>query len=127
MVSPRERISLEPGLIVDFFPSSWCIENNLLITAGRLDAGYHADLVFGVFNAGKSDVRLTIEFQLIRASFGWLGRNNMPVYSGVPPGAYIPQLETLRKREAELDQAETQLQQQRNEIHELRRELEGKR
>src|ERR1700687_2385715 len=35
VVSPRERISLEPGLIADFFPSSWCIENNLLITVAR--------------------------------------------------------------------------------------------
>ena len=79
-----------------------------------------------MFNAGRSGVPLTTEFQLIRATFGWLGRNNIPVYTGALPGAYIPQMEKLRKREVELDQFEENLRRQRSEIRRLRDELLGK-
>jgi deoxycytidine triphosphate deaminase len=127
VVSPRESISVAEGFIVDFYPSSWCVENKLVITAGRLDAGYTEDLVFGVYNAGRSPVVLTAQFQLIRATFGWLGRSNLPVYKGPPPGAYIPQMEELRKREAELDAAEDHLQRQRAQIQQAREKLFGKR
>ncbi len=125
VVSPRERISLSQGLIADFFPSSWCIENKLVLTSGRLDAGYTADLVFGVFNGGRTDVILTPDFQLARVTFGWLGRANIPIYGGQPPGAYIPQLNKLREREAALDTAEEELRKQRAEIAQLREELSG--
>ena len=123
VVSPRERITIDNGFVANFFPSSWCIENRLLVTAGRLDAGYEADLVFGVFNAGRSDVVLTNTFQLARVSFGWLGRGNIPVYVGNPPGAYIPELAKLRQREVELTGAEEDLRRQREEIVRLRNEL----
>ena len=123
VVSPRERITIEGGFVADFFPSSWCIENRLVVTAGRLDAGYNADLVFGVYNAGRSDVVFTSTFQLARVSFGWMGRKNMPVYTGSPPGAYIPQLAKLREREAALNGAEEDLRRQRDEIAQLRDEL----
>lgn len=123
IVSPRERIILSEGFVADFYPSSWCIENKLVLTMGRLDAGYHADLVFGVLNAGRSDVELTSEFQLARVTFGWLGKNNIPTYNSKPPGAYIPQLQKLREREAELDSAEEQLRKKREEIAKIKEEL----
>jgi deoxycytidine triphosphate deaminase len=96
IVSPSEKIQLAKGFIADFFPSSWCIERKLIVTAGRLDAGYEAELVFGVFNAGRVDVTLTRETQLLRASFGWLGSQNIPEYPDLPPGSYIPDLADLR-------------------------------
>ena len=123
VISPRERISIAHGFVADFFPSSWCIENKLLVTAGRLDAGYEADLVFGVFNAGRSEILLTSEFQLIRVTFGWLGNQNMPTYAGAPPGAYIPQMEQLRRRETELDEAEKNIRRRRAEISQRKAQL----
>lgn len=126
VVSPKEQISIAEGFVADFFPSSWCIENNLLITAGRLDAGYDADLVFGVFNAGRSEMLLSSEFQLIRVTFGWLGAHNIPVYAGSAPGAYIPQMEELRRREAELDEAEESIRRRRSEVSHLRARLPKK-
>lgn len=123
VVSPRERITLTDGFVADFFPASWCVENKLVLTAGRLDAGYDGDLVFGVFNAGRLDVRLTRGFQLARVTFGWLGPGNTPVYTGRPPGAYIPELTKLRKREEDLDSAEQDLRRQKKEIARIREEL----
>lgn len=123
VVSPREQIVLTEGFVADFYPSSWCIENNLLLTLGRLDAGYQRDLVFGVFNAGRTNVRLTRNFQLARVTFGWLGRDNIPAYGDLPPGAYIPQIESLRKREAELNSAEDELRRKKEEIEIAREEL----
>nr|WP_294525202.1 hypothetical protein [uncultured Rhodopila sp.] len=126
VVSPKERIRIAEGFVASFFPSSWCVENQLLLTVGRLDAGYTADLVFGVYNAGISDVRLTAQFQLARVSFGWLGRYNTPVYGGLPPGAYIPQLSKLREREAELNSEAERIREQREEVVRLRKDLESK-
>lgn len=94
-----------------------------MVTAGRLDAGYEADLVFGVFNAGRSEILLTSEFQLIRVTFGWLGNQNMPTYAGAPPGAYIPQMEQLRRRETELDEAEKNIRRRRAEISQRKAQL----
>jgi hypothetical protein len=119
---PREKIVLAEGLVADFYPSSWCVERRLLLTAGRLDA-HNADLVFGVFNAGRDDVEFGVNVQLARATFAWLGRDNMPVYSGPPPGAYIPQLDQLRAREDALNSAEDALRAQREEIIRLRESL----
>lgn len=127
VISPKEKIYLVDGFVADFYPSSWCIENNLLVTAGRLDARYNADLVFGVFNAGRSEVALTANFQLVRASFGWLGKKNIPSYDGPPPGAYIPQMEELRKREEQLDQQEEALRQARALLDKKRASLAGRR
>jgi deoxycytidine triphosphate deaminase len=126
IVSPEEKISLSEGFVADFFPSSWCIENKLLITAGRLDTNYSADLVFGIFNAGRSDVILSNSTQLLRVTFGWLGSDNMPVYRGQPPGAYIPELNKLRARDADLEQAEAEIQRKRKEIRAALEALEKK-
>lgn len=123
VVSPREQITLAEGFVADFYPSSWCVENRLVLTAGRLDSGYIGDLVFGVLNAGRFDVSITSQFQLARVTFGWLGSENKPVYTGAPPGAYIPELEQLRKREAELNSAADALKEQKEEVSRLRDEL----
>lgn len=108
VVSPQEHIELGNGLIADFYPSSWCAERNLLVSSGRLDAGYTSELVFGVYNASRYDVELTKNFQLVRATFAWLGEHNMPTYSKVP-GAYLPQLNKLRQeRKAALDRRDAE-------------------
>lgn len=121
VVSPQEVIELAPGFTVDFFPSSWCVENRLVVTAGRLDHSYKGDLVFGVFNAGRYDVTLTSTFQLLRASFSWLGKENLPAYDeALPPGSYIPNISKLREREAEVAEMEDELRRRREELAKMR-------
>lgn len=120
VVSINEEIEVSPGVVADFYPSSYCIEQRLVLTAGRLDAHYKHAIVFGVFNAGVDSVELTRDFQLARVTFGWLGQQNIPNYDGVPPGSYIHRIEDLRRRENEL---ETQRQALESERHRLEAQI----
>ena len=120
VVSPIERITLAPGIVADFYPSSLCIEKELILTAGRLDENYQEDLVFGVFNAGRYNVRLTSEFQLTRVTFGWLGVKNIPLYSDEPPGTYIPDLALLRRRSVDINTSTTITPSQKKKIVRLK-------
>ena len=99
VVAIRERITLTEGFVADFFPASACIEKGLVLVAGRLDANYEHAIVFGVFNASAVEVQLDPTKQLARITFGWLGNDNRPNYSGFKPGAYIDRIADLRKTE----------------------------
>ena len=123
-VTPEEKISVAEGFIADFFPSSWCIENRIVLTLGRLDAHYEGDLVFGVFNAGRDSISLTRDFQLCRMTIAWLGKQNMPTYGKTPPGAYIKELAELRAEEMVLEEDAQALESRKEKIKEARDALE---
>lgn len=123
VVSPKETIFLSEGAVADFYPASLCIEHNLTVTAGRLDANYHRSLVFGVYNAGTNDFTITKATQVLRVSFGWLGQFNLPDYSGNPPGSYIPKLEQLREAEKSFDAVATEALNSKKRIEEQIKKL----
>jgi deoxycytidine triphosphate deaminase len=126
VVSPKETILLDEGLIAEFYPASFCIENNLIVTAGRLDAKYHNSLVFGLYNAGSEDFTIKSSTEFLRVSFSWLGQLNMPNYSGFVPGAYIKKIEELRDAEQRIAEVAGQLAQQRAQIERQIEELTKK-
>lgn len=116
VISPKETILLEEGLIAEFYPASFCIENSLVVTAGRLDAKYHNSLVFGLYNGGSEDFTIKSSTELLRVSFSWLGDYNIPNYSGFVPGAYIKKIEELRDAEQRISEVASQIAEQRAQI-----------
>lgn len=116
--SPKETILITEGLVADFYPASHCIEQNLTVTAGRLDANYHQSLVFGLYNGGSNDFTITKSSQLLRVSFGWMGDFNIPDYGSEPAGAYIPKLEQLREAERTYDAVASEALAKKKEIEE---------
>ena len=93
------------------------------MTAGRLDAHYQGDLIFGLYNAGRVDVELTSATQIARVTFSWLGKDNMPQYVGRIPGAYNHRYQELREKEKELEEASAVLERQRTQIEAMRKAL----
>lgn len=116
IVSPKEYIELSEGLVADFYPSSWCIDKHLVLTAGRLDAHYKGYLIFGVYNAGRLDVEITSSTQIARATFCWLGRGNIPLYKGIVPGAYNKLYQDLREKEKSIVAEAAELSMRKMEI-----------
>jgi deoxycytidine triphosphate deaminase len=114
--SPEESFFLGEGMVADFYPSSWCVERNLCLTAGRLDANYHNSLVFGLYNAGRSDVEIKHVSQLARVTFGWLGSKNMPDYSGSKAGSYIDGVDRLRGVSAAFEELAEQIRNRQVEL-----------
>lgn len=98
VISPMEKFVLSPGLYVTFFPASFCIENRLLLTMGRLDADYQGEIVFGAYNSSPDPVEISSGFDLARASIGWTGPQNLPDYEGnVEHASHIAEKERQRK------------------------------
>ena len=56
VVSIKEVIFIEFGLVGTFYPASWCVEEGLVLTAGRLDPHYDKAIVFGVLNAADKEL-----------------------------------------------------------------------
>jgi deoxycytidine triphosphate deaminase len=100
VVSIEERITLHDGIIATFYPASLCVEQGLILTAGRLEPHYKHAIVFGLFNASDEEVTIAPDIQIARASFSWLGADNIPQSHGDVPGDYIKNVDRLRNQES---------------------------
>ena len=96
VVSIEEQITLREGLVADFYAASGCIEQGLVLTAGRLEPHYEHAIVLGLFNASDEEIILSPDLQIARVTFGWLGAQNLPSYQGGGPGDYIKGVGKLR-------------------------------
>lgn len=96
IVSIEEQITIPQGMVGQFYPASRCIERGLLLTSGRLDAGYERAIVFGVRNASEEDVILSPDRQIARISFCWMGDGHIPHYEDAQPGDYIEDIDRIR-------------------------------
>jgi deoxycytidine triphosphate deaminase len=74
----RETIVVPRGVVGHFYPSSRCVEDGLVLTSGRIEAGYHQAIILGVYNSGSRTVSLAADYPLARISFTWLGARWLP-------------------------------------------------
>lgn len=78
VVSVRETIVVRRGIAGQFYPSSRCVEDGLILTSGRLEAGYRQAIILGVFNSSTRTVTLSPDYSLARVSFCWMGSEWAP-------------------------------------------------